>query len=380
MAVPEIIEFGSMLLGREPQGCVQCRRGAKMVLLVTGLCPFHCFYCPLSEKKKDRDVIYANERKVREESDVIEEARSISAEGTGITGGDPLFVLERTLHYIWLLKEEFGQEHHIHLYTGTTPTLSQLEALKEAGLDEIRYHLISVVEGSMKGREKRLLPYIEAIQNSINAGLTTGVEIPVIPGTLKALKWLVPELENANTRFLNLNELEFSPTNYEALLDRGIRVRDDISSAAEGSMETAYSLLEWAGQRGTTMAIHFCSSQYKDAGQLRRRLKRRAENTALPHEIITDDATFIKGVIEFTDTGESEDALMTDVRDYAAYLKENYEIPDEFIHIDEERHRIELAPWVLEEIADELIYPAFIVEEYPTADRLEVERRPVRSS
>jgi len=110
MAVPEIIEFGSMLLGREPQGCVQCRRGAKMVLLVTGLCPFHCFYCPLSEKKKDRDVIYANERKVREESDVIEEARSISAEGTGITGGDPLFVLERTLHYIWLLKEEFGQE------------------------------------------------------------------------------------------------------------------------------------------------------------------------------------------------------------------------------------------------------------------------------
>lgn len=373
MPLPEIIEFGSMLLGDEPAGCVQCRKGAKLVLLVTGLCPFHCFYCPLSEKKKDRDVIYANERRVNSDTEIIEEALTISAEGTGITGGDPIHVLDRTLHYIRLLKEEFGPGHHIHLYTGSTPAISQLKALKEAGLDEIRYHLIGVVEGSKNGREKRIHPYLEAIRNSMKLGLDTGVEIPVIPDTLEALKWLVIRLEDAGTQFLNLNELEFSPTNSEALLSRGFLMRGELSSAAEGSMETAYGLIEWAGKRDTKMTIHFCSSQYKDAGQLRRRLKRRAENTVRPHEIITDDATFVKGIIEFPDTGENE-VRMKEMEDYAHYLMKNYEIPGELIHLDEEKSRIEIAPWVLEEIAEELAYPAFIVEEYPTADRLEVER------
>jgi pyruvate formate-lyase activating enzyme-like uncharacterized protein len=37
-----------------------------------------------------------------------------------------------------------------------------------------------------------------------------------------------------------------------------------------------------------------------------------------------------------------------------------------------------VAPWVLEEIASELELRSFIVEEYPTADRLEVEREPLR--
>jgi len=36
-----------------------------------------------------------------------------------------------------------------------------------------------------------------------------------------------------------------------------------------------------------------------------------------------------------------------------------------------------VAPWVLEELAPELELESFIVEEYPTADRLEVERAPL---
>ena len=46
--------------------------------------------------------------------------------------------------------------------------------------------------------------------------------------------------------------------------------------------------------------------------------------------------------------------------------------------VDEEKARLEVAPWVLEEIASELELRSFIVEEYPTADRLEVERSPLR--
>jgi pyruvate formate-lyase activating enzyme-like uncharacterized protein len=54
------------------------------------------------------------------------------------------------------------------------------------------------------------------------------------------------------------------------------------------------------------------------------------------------------------------------------------EVPSELYRKDEERKRVEVAPWVLEEIFSELPYESFLVEEYPTADRLEVEREPLR--
>ena len=86
-----------------------------MVLLITGRCSTGCFYCPLSLEKKGRDVLYANERKCTTDEEVLDEARMIGAEGTGITGGDPVQSIERTLHFIRLLKGEFGERHHIHL-------------------------------------------------------------------------------------------------------------------------------------------------------------------------------------------------------------------------------------------------------------------------
>src|SRR3990172_2095039 len=43
--------FGGFAGGSLPVGCRQCTDGAKMVLFVTGLCSFHCFYCPVSDEK-----------------------------------------------------------------------------------------------------------------------------------------------------------------------------------------------------------------------------------------------------------------------------------------------------------------------------------------
>ncbi|MDY0266356.1 MAG: radical SAM protein [Methanimicrococcus sp.] len=121
-------------------GCLCCRKGAKMVLFVTGVCHKDCFFCPLSEDRKNKDVIFANERAVYSDSDVLDEAHSMSAEGTGITGGEPLLETGRVLHYIRLLKEEFGNAHHIHLYTATAPNEKMIKDLAGAGLDEIRFH------------------------------------------------------------------------------------------------------------------------------------------------------------------------------------------------------------------------------------------------
>jgi len=59
-------------------------------------------------------------------------------------------------------------------------------------------------------------------------------------------------------------------------------------------------------------------------------------------------------------------------------LGREFDVPPELMWHDTEKSRVEVAPWVLEEIAAELALECFIVEEYPTADRLEVEREPLR--
>jgi pyruvate formate-lyase activating enzyme-like uncharacterized protein len=57
-----------------PEGCKICERGGKLVLFVTGLCTDSCYYCPLSEKRRNKDVTYANEREVFGDYGIIEEA------------------------------------------------------------------------------------------------------------------------------------------------------------------------------------------------------------------------------------------------------------------------------------------------------------------
>jgi hypothetical protein len=325
-----------------------------MVLLVTGRCGMSCYYCPLSEGKRGRDVVYANEMLVRGDEDVIEEALAIGAQGTGITGGDPLLVLERTLHYIALLKGRFGPSHHIHLYTATVDRGS-FQRLQESGLDELRIHPPVERWGDLDR-----LGVADALRG---LEMKVGLEVPVIPGEKDGLLALCRYAARHGLDFVNLNELEVSETNCQALLGRGMRVRSDISSAIAGSEELARDLV---GEVREAVPLHFCSSSFKDQVQLRERLKRRAKRVARPLDLVTGEGMILLGLVE---TG--------DLREAARVLREVHGVPPELIWLDVARGRLEVAPWVLEELAHSLPFKCFLVEEYPTADRLEVEREPL---
>jgi hypothetical protein len=351
------LPLGSSVSGKLPEGCRLCARGSKLVLLVTGLCPASCWYCPLSDAKSDRDVTFADEMRVRKWGDVLREAEAIGAEGAGVTGGDPLVVMRRTAGYIRGLKRRFGGDFHVHLYTASDD-LDKVRTLARAGLDEIRFHPPT---GVWKRFGKSGFPV--AIKAAAKAGMDVGVEVPAIPGS--TLPALLDALESTEISFVNLNELEFSETNWRELKSHGFAVKDDVHSGVLGSEKMAAGIVEkWKG----SYVLHYCSASFKDGIQLRNRLLRRAERTALPSDLRTDDGTLLKGVVETPTPGATR-----------ASLVKRFRIPAELVRIDRAMKRVEVAPWVLEDIAGELEFPCFVVEEYPTADRLEVERRPLNA-
>lgn len=350
---PIPMESSSCYTKRLSRGCRLCRKGAKMVLLVTGKCGESCYYCPLSEVKKGKDVIYANELLVNGDEDVIEEAESIGARGTGITGGDPLLVMDRTVRYIRLLKERFGPGHHIHLYTATVDREKFLR-LQEAGLDELRLH--PPIESWGELNKLRIAEAVEGLDMKV------GFEVPAVPGELDGLLSICRHAAEIGLDFVNLNELEVSETNCQALLGRGFQVRSDVSSAMQGSLETSWEVIE---EMGDLVPVHFCSSSFKDQVQLRERLKRRAKRVARPMDLVTSEGMVLLGVIETDDLEEAVRSL------------QEQEVPPELFRLDEKRKRLEVASWVLEDLAPILPFRCYLVEEYPTADRLEVERQPL---
>jgi hypothetical protein len=333
------------------EGCRLCHLGAKMVLFVTGICSRDCYYCPLSEERKGKDIVFANERLINSDEDLIKEARAMDALGTGITGGEPLQRLDRTLHYIRLLKSTFGPKHHIHLYTCTAPDENTLKKLKEAGLDEIRLHPPISLWDDFIGSS-----YDRSIKLAKKLGMDPVIEIPAIKKVMEIEK-AVAEIGG----YLNLNELEFSDTNCEALKAMGFELKDQISNAVKGSEEIACEIV-----LNTIANTRYCSSRFKDAVQLRERLKRIARNTSRPFDEISEDGTIIYGEI----AGNITKAL--------EFIKE-IEIPPEMYVSIPEKGTIEIAWWILEDIADELdeSLGLSIIERYPFEGGLVVERIPL---
>ncbi len=342
--------------------CVQCAEGRKMVLFVTGVCRFRCFYCPVSPNRNQQDVTYANERRVLADDDLLAEARAIGASGTGITGGDPLGVVDRVEHYVRLLKGEFGAEHHIHLYTHE-PNAEKLARLARAGLDEFRLHIPHYLWGSLDGAGAA---YRRVLEEAPAWGIRRGVEIPVLPDKEVELVRLLRALDRLGVDFVNLNELEFSETNDAAMHGRGYRLDPRNGWGVDGSRAVAQRVVRTTG---LSIPIHYCSSRFKDSVQLRQRLVRRAERTAPPFADQTPDGTLVYGVVEAgarTNLGRLADRVASAGR-----------LPSDGYRVDFARRRVELGAEALRRFARRLREPAFVVEEYPTTDALEVEREPL---
>lgn len=394
-------KFHSFLIGPLPKGCRFCIKGSKVVLFVTGMCPRSCYYCPISDKKYKKDVIFADEWQTDSIKDIITEAKLIKAQGAGFTGGDPLCRIGRTIVFIRQLKKVFGKGFHIHLYTSLDlVNYSVLGRLYNAGLDEIRFHL-DLDDDLLWGRLEKALRYNWDI----------GIEIPVIPGKFNNYRRIIRFIEviNKNNRnkikFLNLNELETADNCASKLISMGFKTKNQLSYAVKGSEELALRIIRYISDKKIKLNAHCCTATLKDRVQLANRIKRRAINVKRGFDIVTKCGTLIRGAIYLKDLMPGfkyrenlekinsdmlvRKALVKNLKSLLGKIKRSFKIKE--IELDSVKlrlitsvnsvHRIKdkINKVVLQEsrngkniFCDRDIYLA-VVEEYPTHDAMEVD-------
>jgi len=394
--------FYSYKLGTLPKGCQLCVQGSKVVLFLTGLCPRNCCYCPISDKKYKKDVTYADEWHIQTIKDIIKEAKLISAKGAGITGGDPLCRLNRTVLCIKTLKTEFGKKFHIHLYTSLNLVNEKnLRCLYEAGLDEIRFHL-DLDNDKLWNKLKLALIY----------DWDVGVELPVILKKEKNLKKIVLFLKdiNDNSRnkieFLNLNELEIADNKVNKLLKLGYKTKNLLSYAVDGSEELALRLLKFVKKNKIKLNVHYCTATLKDKVQVGNRIKRRAKNVKKDFDEVTGYGTLIRGaiylenlkpgfnyrknLIKILKNNKLKNNYIKRLNLTKNNIKKDFYIKNNLIYIDNQKLRILTSVTEIKKIRDEINKNFFkkicrdkelldnkelflaIVEEYPTQDQLEL--------
>jgi uncharacterized protein len=370
----------SFHLGSLPKGCQHCVKGEKLVLFITGLCSQKCYFCPVSEQKFGHDKIFADEWEMAEDDTgkLIKEAELIDAKGAGITGGDPLCVLDRTCKYIKLLKEKFGKQFHIHLYTPLKlVTKENLAKLYEAGLDEIRFH--PDLENDKDWHKLELAQKF---------GWDIGIEIPCVPDKGTEIKKLIDYSKDL-VKFINLNELELSDTKVEHYDLSNFEAKDKLSYGVKGSSELGRELIDYVKDKNYGLNIYFCTARLKDKTQLGNRMKRRAKNAAKKTDIITDEGTLIRGVIYLPDYkpgfgyhdklkamgDEEKNKVVAELEKVKQSLEEKFRVTNKII-VDPAKLRLLISKKLVQihkkRIVKEGLVPA-IVEEYPTEDALELE-------
>jgi len=330
-------------IGKLARGCELCAKGEKLVLFITGICPRNCKYCPLSEEKKNNDVMHANEVKTHKTKEVLKEIELSAAKGAGITGGDPLAKLSRTLKLIKAMKKKFDKKFHIHLYTSTTLlTKSAIDELKKSGLDELRVHVDIFDE---KDAEK--LPKIKGIFKE------TGIEIPTFPNEEKRIIKMILATKD-KVDFYNLNQLEYATLYEDYYKQMKWKVEEDYS--VKESDKTALRVINYF--KNSKLRIHYCSSEFKDQVQFTERIKLRARTVAKKYDEITKEGMLFRG------------AINADKKELNKIKKqlEKHKIPCE---IDKQKSRVLFPAKLANQVAKQFKRVS-VVEEYPTREHLEV--------
>ncbi len=330
-----------MRIGELPEGCIRCIKGEKIVLYTTGSCSVGCAYCPIPNDKQEVDSVFVNERAITLDTvgldTVFDESDICLATGAGITGGDPMEVPQRTIQYIKDLKSKYGDKYHLHLYTSGKFFIDNevlIDQIFGAGLDELRFHPRNIVA-------KKIWRIAAQAKENYSHKLI-GFEVPCIPQKEKEIEELILFADEYKLDFVNLNEYEFTESNFNKLSQKGF-VSILSNAAIQGSNDTAINVMNSVKDK-TSITVHFCSSGSKDSIQLVQRFKKRASQIKRPFDQISSE-----GELEY---GRFVVDSKKEYLDMIGILENEFDLDEDFREDIERELSVETAWYVIDEISE----------------------------
>jgi pyruvate formate-lyase activating enzyme-like uncharacterized protein len=288
----------SLYKGYRSINCKNCVLGRTQGIYVTDDCSRNCFFCPQQRVSQPQHV--GRQRSytptAEEDRELLDAVISNDSTGCGLTGGEPLVVFYKTLHYIRLLKEHMGKEFWLHLYTnGDNLDRATLQELKEAGLDEIRFNLAAVDYDLEKvALSKKYVPKVV-------------IEIPVIPEDAERLQQMMFGLEGVGIDCLNLHEMAIYPANIEKMRRRGYTAARPVyqapfylmmdSAPVSGSEELILDLIDLALTEQFSYGIHYCHYKARILKQNLLKHYHVARKVCRPYERVSEEGLLEKLVV-----------------------------------------------------------------------------------
>ncbi len=255
-------------------GCALCGQGEWSCLFINGICNARCFYCPTAQNDPGQPM--ANTIVFESPGDYADYVSHYHIKGVGFSGGEPFITFDRLLAYLRTLKTRVSHPVYTWLYTnGILVTREKLTALRDAGLDEIRFDL--------SANQYRL----QALEQARIVMPRVTVEIPAIPEDFSTLKQLIMELAQLGVDHLNLHQIRCTPFNVEHLIDRGYTFVHGPAVTVLESEQTALTLIQYALEESIQLPINYCAFTFRHQFQGMGARKRSAKEIKAGYEDIT---------------------------------------------------------------------------------------------
>ncbi len=238
--------------GKLSPGCMSCGQGTWSCIFIDCLCTANCFYCPQDRKNTEERPPTESGLTFDNAEDYVNYLEKFKFKGVSFSGGEPLLAYEKVLTYIRKIRERLGNEIYIWLYTnGDLVNKVKLKALKDAGLNEIRFDIAA--------RKYDL----KAVKTAVGIIDTVTVEIPAVPEDYLVLIKCLPRLKAIGVAHLNLHQLFPTEHCYKRFIDRGYTFLHQPTIPVLESEMTALRVIQYAVEKNIGLPINYCCSIYK---------------------------------------------------------------------------------------------------------------------
>ena len=267
-----------VVCGNLSSACVACTggRGSKTFFLSLA-CNRSCYFCFNANQADYADRLRVNNA-WRDEVDAFADACGGEVTHVGLTGGEPLLHADESVAFCAYVRQRFPRAH-IRLYTASD-FLDEplLDRLRDAGLDELRMSIkLDVLD--VDRADEIIDDAVDVLARAKRFISQVMVEMPVIPGTGKAMRRLLDRLDQVGAFGINLLEFCYPMGAWDEFERRGFSVKNppfpvlyDYGYAGglplAGSELLCLELLEYALDEGLSLSVHYCSLENKHRDQI----------------------------------------------------------------------------------------------------------------